>query len=109
MSRVKECSASGTLVAGIVRSIVTRASTDAARLDRIMWMKLYAAAPSRQSAVSRPDLFRVMKQAIPADAEGILRDADIDDERPTFDVGPGQEAPIAAVVRFVAVVTHHPE
>src|SRR3989442_9422974 len=49
------------------------------------------------------------EDAVPADAQRILRDAEVDEQRPAHDVRAWQEAPEAAVVGLVAVVTHHEE
>src|SRR5690349_10532254 len=47
------------------------------------------------------------QHAIPANPEGVGRDAQVDDQRLAHDVRPRQEAPKPAVVRLVAVVAHH--
>src|SRR5205814_3591174 len=62
------------------------------------------------TAPARPvkgGLLRSSQDPVPADAQRVGRDAEIDDDRLADDVRPRQEAPEAAVVGLVAVVAHH--
>src|SRR5207247_4354694 len=54
-------------------------------------------------------LLRPSQDPVPADAQRVGRDAEIDDDRLADDVRPRQEAPETAVVGLVAVVAHHEE
>src|SRR5437762_2335171 len=54
-------------------------------------------------------LLRRSQDPVPADAQRVGRDAEIDDDRLADDVRARQEAPEAAVVRLIAVVAHHEE